>query len=214
MRLDIEKIIIDKNQVLNFLGYANRKVPSIILRKIDEEIDNAYDLLQPVAFIKHFKIDDIKEGNIHFNDEYCLKSCYLAKELENSSSIYLVVYTIGNKIEDKIEEHSNSSEMIRAMILDKIGIVALDNIRKQIKEFIIEKVNPYKISAQLFPGTKDFNISNQKIILDMFKEENDIINISKHYQLNPIKTVAIIFGIGDTEDNQSMCDRCNKKCFI
>lgn len=214
MRLDIEKIIIEKNQVLNFLGYAKRKIHPIILRKIDEEIERAYTLFQPVAFIKHFQIAEIKDEDIYFGNGYCLKSGYIAKELENSSSIYLVVYSIGDKIEDKITEYSKGSEMIRAMILDKVGVVALDNIRQQIKEVILEEVLPCKISAQLFPGTKDFHISNQKIILDVFKEENNIISISKYYQLNPIKTVAVIFGIGKVEDKQNMCDRCNSRCFI
>lgn len=213
MKINIEKIIIDKNQVLNFLGYANRKIPPIILRKIDEEIERVDYLLQPSAFIQHFQIDEIKANNIHFGKKYCLKSSYLANELEKSPLIYLAIYTIGDKIENKIREYSNSSEMIRAMILDKIGVVALDNIRKQIKEVILEDVLPYKISSQLFPETKDFHINNQKIILDVFKEENDIISISSSYQLNPIKTIAVIFGIGDVEDNKSMCERCNRGCF-
>ena len=217
MRINIEKIIIDKNQVLKFLGYANRNIPQIILRKIDEEIEIVHDLLQPSAFIQHFKIDDIKADNIYFGKKYCLKSSYLAKELENSFLIYLTIYTIGDKIEDKIREYSNDSEMIRAMILDKIGIVALDNIRNQIKEVIIEEVFPYKISAQLFPATKDFDISSQKIILDVFKGENNIISISKYYQFNPIKTVSVIFNIGNVEDKKSICDECkgcNRKCFV
>lgn len=212
MKIDIEKIIIDKKQVLNFLGYSNRKIPLIIMKKVDEEIEAAYDLLKPVVFSKKFQIDKIEGDDVYFEEEDCLKGEYLAKELENSSSIYLVVYTIGNNIEEKINEYSSNSEMIRAMILDKIGVVALDNIRHQIKELIIEEVIPYKISAQLFPGSKDINVSNQKIIFDVFKEENNIISISKYYQLNPIKTVAMIFGIGKIEDKQDMCDRCNCKC--
>ncbi len=214
MKIDIEQIIIDKKQVLNFLGYSNRKIPPIIMKKVDEEIEKSYNLLKPVVFLKQFQIDKIQGENVYFEKEYCLKGDYLANELEGSSSIYLVVYSIGNSIEEKINEYSNSSEMIRAMILDKIGVVALDNIRQQIKKVIIKEVLPYKISAQLFPGSKDIDVSNQKIILDVFKEENNIISISKYYQLNPIKTVAVIFGIGNVEDKKDMCDRCNNKCFI
>ena len=214
MKIDIEKIIIDKKQVLNFLGYSNRKIPPIIMKKVDEEIEKSHNLLKPVVFSKQFQIDKIQGENVYFEKEYCLKGDYFAKELEGSSSIYLVVYSIGNNIEEKINEYSNSSEMIRAMILDKIGVVALDNIRQHIKKVIIKEVLPYKISAQLFPGSKDIDVSNQKIILDVFKEENNIISISKYYQLNPIKTVAVIFGIGNVEDKKDMCDRCNNKCFI
>ena len=75
-------------------------------------------------------------------------------------------------MDKKIEEYSNTSEMIRAMILDKIGVVALDNIKHQIKDEISKQIAPLNISTELYPAQKDFHISNQKIIFDIFKNEN------------------------------------------
>jgi len=54
---------------------------------------------------------------------------------------------------------------------------------------------------------------NQKIIFDIFEKENDVITMSKHYQFNPLKTVAVLLGIGKDEDKHTMCDRCESKCF-
>lgn len=213
MRLDIENIIIDRNQVLKFLGYADRHLPPIISKKVDEEIERSNDLFEPSAFFKQFKVDMISDGEISFGDIYRMKSYYAANELKNSSNIYLSLYTIGDKIENRIREYSKSSEMIRAMILDKIGVVALDNVKQQIKEKIAEQIAPLKISSQLYPSQKDFDIFNQKIIFDTFQEENDTITISKYYQLYPLKTVAVLFGIGKVEDKSNMCDRCDSKCF-
>lgn len=213
MRLDIENIIIDRNQVLKFLGYAHRHLPPIISKKVDEEIERSNDLFEPSAFFKQFKVDMINDGEISFGQIYRMKSYYVANELKNSSSIYLSLYTIGDKIESRIREYSKSNEMIRAMILDKIGVVALDNVNQQIKEKIAEQIAHLKISSQLYPSQKDFDIFNQKIIFDIFQEENDTITISKYYQLYPLKTVAVLFGIGKDEDKSNMCDRCDSKCF-
>lgn len=213
MKVNIENIEINKNKVLQFLGYGNRKVPDIIMKKIDEEINKSYSLIKPVAFVKCFKIDNIKDDIVYFGDKYSFKSEYLSKKMQCSKTLYLAIYTIGNEIEEKINEYSTNSEMIRGMIQDKIGIVALDNIRDKLKELIVKDIKPYKISAQVFPEMKDFHICNQKIILETFNDENNIITISKHYQLSPIKTVAVVFGIGNVEDKKSMCDRCDNKCF-
>lgn len=213
MKVNIENIEINKNKVLQFLGYGNRKVPDIIIKKIDEEISKSYSLIKPVAFVKYFKIDNIKDDIVYFGDKYSFKSEYLSNKMQCSNILYLAIYTIGDEIEEKINEYSNNSEMIRGMILDKIGVVALDNIRDKLKELIVKYIKPYKISAQVFPEMKDFHISNQKIILEIFNDENNIITISKHYQLSPIKTVAVVFGIGNVEDKKSMCDRCDNKCF-
>ena len=213
MRLEIKNIEIDKTQVIKFLGYANKKLPPIIERKIDEEIETVGELLRPEAFLKPFKITQVKDGVTYLEKGCHLESNYLAEQSMNASSLYFIVYTIGDAIEEKINTYSSSSEMIRAMILDKIGVVALDYIKGEIKKVIKEQVAPNKICIQLFPGTKDFEISNQKKILDVFQEENTTINISKHYQLSPIKTVAAVFGIGQVEDQKSMCDQCDNKCY-
>ena len=213
MKVNIENIKINEKRVLQFLGYTNRKVPDIIMKKLDEEIKNACNLINPIAFIKSFKIKEIKEDTVHFGDGYSFKSEYLSNKMKDSESLYLAIYTIGNEIEEKINEYSNNSEMIRGMILDKIGVVALDIIRDKLKELILKEVNPYKISAQVFPEMKDFHISNQKIIFEIFNDENNVIDISKHYQLSPIKSVAVVFAVGNFEDEKSMCDICENKCF-
>ncbi|KMT21015.1 hypothetical protein [Clostridium cylindrosporum] len=212
MRLDIKDIIIDRDEVLKFLGYGKRKQPPIILKKIDEEIEKSKELFDTQVFLKHFKIEKIKDVEVSFGD-FNIKSNYVARELENSSSVYIALYSIGDYIEDRINEYSSSTEMIRAMILDKIGVVALDYINHKIKEEINKKINPMNISAQLYPSQKDFHISNQVILLNAFREENTTITISKHFQMYPIKTVVVLFGVGKDKDKYSMCDRCENKCY-
>ena len=212
MRLNIESISLDKEQVKKFLGYASKPCPPIILKKIDEEIAGAAELFEAKVFVKRFKIDSIKGSETRFGGIYLIESEYVVQGLQGSSELYLVLYTIGYRIEKRIQEHSSCSEMIRAMILDKIGVVALDDINRQIREAIATEAAPLEISAQLFPSQKDFEISNQKIIFEALEDEIRGITISPYFQLHPIKTVAVIFGMGSTEDKLSMCDRCEDKC--
>ena len=56
-----------------------------------------------------------------------------------SDSMCVLLYTIGDKIQQKINEYSESNEMIRAMLLDKIGVVALDDINARVKNIIEKK---------------------------------------------------------------------------
>ena len=212
MKLEVEDIIIDKKQVLKFLGYDKKQAAPIILKKLDQEIEKSKNLFDPIAFLKKFQIEKEEGKKISFA-KYSIESKYALEELRDSDSIYLALYTIGDRLDKKIEEYSNTSEMIRAMILDKIGVVALDNIKHQIKDEISKQIAPLNISTELYPAQKDFHISNQKIIFDIFKNENSVISISKHYQLNPIKTVAVLFGIGKEIDEYGMCSRCDNKCY-
>lgn len=212
MKIIIEEIHIDPNQVLKFLGYGTKKPAPIILKKIDEEIKGIDELLKPIIFIKEFKIDSKDNGKITFGDKYIIDSEYAFQELKDCNKLYISLYSLGNVIEERIQIYSASSEMIRGMILDKIGVVALDNMKQQIRSEIEGKVAPLEITTEIFPAQKDFPNSFQSKIFDMFEYGNTEITISKSHQLHPIKTVGVIFGIGNKKQEFDMCDRCDNKC--
>ena len=209
----LHTITIDQDQVLKFLGYGKKEPAPIIRKKMLEEIERVPDLLEPQVFLKHVRIDNRQEGEISFANGHTIKSNYVAKSLMESDSMCVLLYTIGDKIQQKINEYSESNEMIRAMLLDKIGVVALDDINAQAKKIIEKEMKPLKISAQLYPSQKDFDISNQKMLFDLFGDENKTITISKYNQFHPIKTVVCLFGLGETKDNSHMCDDCEQPCY-
>lgn len=214
MNLDINKTEIDRNKVLKFLGYGAKKPPAIILKKLEQELEKIEDLLKVELLLKRLDIVEVTDKTVLLEGGIEIESSYAAEELCSASSVYATIYTVGNRIEEKIAEHSNGSEMIRAMILDKIGIVALDCVKEKIKETIAKETGELKISAELYPAQSDFEISNQRLIYDLFKDENSSISINESNQLSPIKTVAMIFGIGEHECSYRMCDRCDSKCGV
>ncbi|OHW62014.1 vitamin B12 dependent methionine synthase, activation domain [Andreesenia angusta] len=212
MKLNIDHVEIDRERVLKFLGYGSKKPPSIILKKLEEELEKAEDLLEIEVLYRRLKIVETKEKAVLIEGGAVIESGYAAEELAGSSSVYAVLYTVGQKIEKKIAEHSSSAEMIRAMILDKIGIVALDFVKERIKESISREIGMLHISAEIYPSQGDFDISNQKTIYELLSDESNSISINSSSQFIPLKTVAAIFGIGETECSYGMCDRCESKC--
>lgn len=212
MNIDYSNIVIDRNRVLKFLGYSTKVPPKIILKKLDEEIDKVNNLLNIEIIAKKLDIIMVTTEFVILEDGTKILSKYAANEFKNSNSVYLVLYTIGELIEEKIKEYTNSAEMIRAIILDKIGIVALDFIKEKIKESIRDEIVPFNISSELYPSQRDFSISNQQTIYNILKSNIKSINISNSYQLSPIKSVAVIFGIGNNKCSYTMCDRCDNKC--
>lgn len=208
----IDKVYIDKNSVLKFLGYAKRRPQKIILRKIDEECDISDKFIKPQVYLKKFKISH-NDNQITIKDKYVLKGKYIFDRLKECESIYIVLYTIGQDIEQRIKYYTNNNEMIRGMALDKIGIVALDYINNKMKSNILNEISGLKISAEIYPGERDFDVSNQKIIFELLKDENIDIKINEHYQFFPIKTVGVIFGIGSKENDVDRCENCSNKCY-
>ncbi|WP_338658459.1 hypothetical protein [Paraclostridium sordellii] len=172
--MNIDNVYIDKDIVLKFLGYGKRKAPYSIKKIIDEEILNINDIL------------DIKENN--FTGNYIIK-CF--KECEKA---YSILYTIGSEIDKNINYHMSNNDMMRGLVLDKIGIVALDYINENIKKYLEDNNPNLNILHEIYPGDKEFSIENQRNIYNYFK--NEYININEYNQMNPIKSVAMVICMG------------------
>lgn len=197
--MNINNINIDKDIVLKFLGYGKRKAPDVIKKIIDEEVLNINNIIESKIYIEEIDIKNHKFTGSYINE--CLKY---------SKKAYAVLYTIGSEIDNHINHHMNNNDMMRGLALDKIGIVALDYINEKIKTNL-ENKNNLNISYEIYPGNKDFYVENQKHIYDYVR--NEYISINEYNQMNPIKSVAMIIGMGDCKNTKSRCEDCTNKCF-
>lgn len=204
-------LYVDRKIVLKFLGYSTKKPPKIIEKKLDEELKVYDKYLDPQFHIKKVEVDTLKKGIVVLED-ITINSTYLYKKLKKMKEAYIVVYTIGDKIEEVIDEYSKNSEMMRALILDKIGIVALDNLRDQLVEKIEKEEYPRVISSVSYPSQGDFEVRYQETLFNLFKDNDTYININKGSQFSPIKTVLLVYGIGDEKGNTNICEECDNKC--
>lgn len=208
------KSYVDKEKVLKFLGYGKKKVPKVIEKKIDQELEMCDDYIFPNYYMKKVDIDISKEKTVTFDGKVSLESKYLYKKLKDTKKAYVMVYTVGEEIESVIDEYSKNAEMMRAMIIDKIGVVALDNLRDQLVREIEIKEYPKVISSTSYPSQGDFKVEYQSDLFDIFKDEKMSISISESNQFTPLKTVLLVYGLGEEKDTTSMCDACDNKCSI
>lgn len=198
--MDFNNIIIDKNIVLKFLGYSKRTPPAIIRNMIDKEISNINNLLDIKVYI-----EEIDLNNHEFKGEY-IQDCF-----KSSKKAYAILYTIGAKIEEKIQYNINNNDMMRGLILDKVGIVALDYINENIKSYLANINNGLNISHEIYPGDKGFDVENQKHIYNYLINEH--ITINEYNQMNPIKSIAMVICMGLCKNLKSRCENCNNKCY-
>ncbi|MCC0782339.1 hypothetical protein IR152_04305 [Clostridioides sp. ES-S-0108-01] len=192
--INLEDIFIDKNIVLKFLGYGNRKAPDTIIEIVEREIKNINNILDIKVYISEVDIDKMP------------KECKKA---------FAILYTIGDKIDIKMNDYMKTSNMMAGLALDKIGIVYLDCINEKIKMCLKEKYASFNISHEIYPGDKDFEVERQKDIYNYIKNKyNNIeIEINDYHQLSPIKSVAMLILMGDEENLESRCSKCPRKCF-
>lgn len=176
-----QNVKIKKAVVEQFLGYKNRPVPPVIEKKINEELEKFDELLQ-IEYGFHYSETE------HYAD---------------------IIYTVGEEFEKRINQYIASSDTMRAMVLDKIAIVALDEIKEEIQNLLYEK---YKLvcKKEIYPGSKDFPIEKQKEILE--KNKVATIRINEYHQLHPVKSVALRLLLSEEANFHNRCNECVKKC--
>lgn len=205
-------IYVDKKIVENFLGYGKKKMPKIIEKKLDEELEKYEEYLEPEFHLKKTDIDLNKKDVVVFDKCVTVESSYLYKKLLGMKSAYVVIYTVGDKIEQIIDTYSNNADMMRAMIVDKIGVVALDNLRDKLVHNIEKREAPLFVSTVSYPAQGDFSVESQKLLFKLFKGDTCKILVNSHSQFSPIKTVLLVYGIGEKKGNSNMCDECENPC--
>ncbi len=181
--IKVDEIKIDQKRVEQFMGYSSRKMPENLKEIMEGEIEKK-DVFSPRLFIREVDEKMLCENGILVP--------VVKKHLSDSDRVFSIIYTIGDEIDLKITEYMSSNDMIRGMFLDKIGVVALDYIKSQAKEYI-EKSTGLNIVHQVYPGNTDFDAEKQLGIYGLFDGEvNDYININEYGQMSPIKSVAFL----------------------
>lgn len=181
--LKVDEIKINQKRVEQFMGYSSRKMPENLKEIMKEEIEKK-DVFFPRLFIREVDEKILCENG--------LLVPLVKKYLSDSDKVFSIIYTIGDEIDLNITEYMSSNDMIRGMFLDKIGVVALDYIKSQAKEYI-EKSTGLNIVHQVYPGNTDFDAEKQLGIYGLFDVDvKDHININEYGQMNPIKSVAFL----------------------
>ena len=129
--------------VAKFLGFIKKDPPAIITRKIGEELEKFEDYIDMEYEYKVFEQD----GEMYAD----------------------ILYTIGGRLETVIQNYVDNGEGIRAMIMDKIGVVILDSIKDEIEK---EKMNFEKYNKIITMIKEDSTLTRQ-IIEEIEKNENE-----------------------------------------
>lgn len=209
----INKIDIDKKEVLRYLEYKGQKINSELDNLIDICIEITRQSINPRYNLRVYTI--LKESNskIHIGDSnLVLESKELYKLLNNCDECILISTTLGIDIEKEIRKYSYS-ELTKSIIIDSCATVAIetvcDEIQSSIKNELI-KYNKY-ITDRYSPGYGDLSISFNKEIIELLDSYKEIGLTTTYSQImTPRKSVVAIIGISKNEEKiiKITCTTC------
>ncbi len=214
--IDDFKIEIDKDEVYRYLGYQKDQCPrSSISSLIDEEIDDAYQLIQPSCFYQLMDVKRVRRPRVLLEDGLTITSEVLSRVLGHCHRVAIFLTTIGQGLENKVAELMAEGQMLRATVFDAVGSEAAERTVCYLQERIGElaAADGAEITLRYSPGYCDWDITQQRVIFEAMNSAPLGVDLTEECLMVPRKSVSGIIGLGRFEKrgvNYSSCRHCTK----
>lgn len=217
------KLEINKEEVLRYQGYSKKKVKKPnqnILRITEEEINRGYSLFEPQGIYSLIKIKSFaSEGRIDFEGGYAFRFLKpIIEQLKGANHLLVGVVTIGDLLENKVSELFSQEEYPRALALDAVGTVAVEDFSRKVRKLARQEVieQGFKTSRHFSPGYGGWEVSQQEIIFKSISADNIGVRLTKGCMMVPQKSLSWVIGVGKeviiSSEEGNNCENCQSKC--
>jgi hypothetical protein len=216
------KLDLDKEEILRYQGYSRKKVKEPnqnILRITEEEINRGYSLFKPQGIYSLIKIKgSALEGRINLESGLIFRFAKsIIKQLKGASHLLVGVVTIGDLLEKKVSELFSQGEYPRALTLDVIGTVAVEDFSRKVRKLARQEVieRGFKTSRHFSPGYSGWEVSQQEIVFKSVPSDNIGVRLTKGFMMLPQKSLSWVIGAGKeiivSSEEENKCKDCQSK---
>lgn len=193
---DRNDLVIERAEVLRYLGYSKLDITDEVISEIEPVINEAMDYISPRACYCRYDLEPI-ENNIIKLPYADVTSRHLTINLKGCCGIYFFAATIGASF-DRAMARARVSSMAKAAILQAIGATAVESLCDILCDKLANEasINKEKTRARYSPGFGDYGLDNQ---IGFFKTLNPQkhagITLNESLIMSPEKSVTAIVGI-------------------
>jgi len=181
--------------------------PDSDLSTVRHLVETVQQLIEPRAMYNVGYIEE-KSKDAVIIDGLCLSSRVLRKNLDRVERIFPYVITLGSKLGEK---QTACSDLLENYYLDSIGNLALNSVRKQLKNYLQSKFALGKMSSMAPGSLPDWPIEEQT---PLFKLLGDVeasigVKLTESLLMIPAKSVSGIYF--PTEISFYSCQLCPRE---
>lgn len=137
----------------------------------------------------------------------------IESHLNGCEKAIVMCATVGSEV-DKLIRISQISDMARAVVMDSLASVAVEQVCNAFDKIIAGKYSDYNMTFRFSPGYGDYPIELQKIILQMLDAPKKIgLCTNDNFLLTPTKSVTAVLGLSKNpiERKKRGCAICNMR---
>ena len=149
---------------------------------------------------------------IEFPDGSQMYAPLAAQYFRNASHVGAGVCTLGNALERHVTGLFESSDRLRAVLLDEIGTLALYRLSDRLEEKIQEDaaLQGLEMSGVLNPGDDGFDLRAHEMILEFSEGTSIGVSATSLGMLRPTKSISLVVGLGTNMPKWSHAERCER----
>ena len=212
------QIKINAEDVLMAMNNGRKSNPKLIDETV-KAIETAEKLWQPRAVYEDFTVIGIEGEEILLeprgaNNSTRIKIGPHINLLEMAESAMISVVTVGSKLDRRVTELNQSNHLLEAYLLDSVGVVALSEVDKAIRQQAEQKARnlDWGVSERLGPGSlMGWDLTGQSVISSLIDIEKIDLVINESCVLIPFKSASSLIGMGPAYPSKrvgSICRFC------
>ena len=206
--------------------HRGKRAPETLVEETRKVIEDARDLIHPRAVYEWVGVQGVNAENVLFDagEEAFGASLALGphSDLMKEAQLALVsAVTIGNALNDRIDELNREGRMLDAYLLDSVGVVALGEVGKAIRLLAEKEAESrgWGVSGALAPGSlKGWPVEGQDELCALIPIEQIHVHLNESGVLIPFKSASGLIGAGPGYPSRkvgSVCRYCSiaKTCW-
>jgi hypothetical protein len=223
----LENIAISLTAEEVIAAQERRQIRPELLRDAEEAIALGETLWQPQAVYDWFDVPWVDGREVHVRvpdrstGEVVLRVGPKADLLNSAERILTSVATIGPALEERVGELNASGEILKAYLLDCVGVVALGAVGEAVRCLAEETAADLEwgVSPSLSPGSLiGWTLRGQRELCGLLPLDSIGVRLNSHNVLEPHKSASGLIGLGpgyETSRVGSVCRYCalQKTCW-
>ncbi len=170
-------------------------------------------LLEPAIAYKVYPVRGRQDGWLSVASGQLLHSRVAADLFGDAPEVVAMVYTIGPRVEARIEALQAEGEYAVGYTLDALGTLALGEVGYVACQEIdrLAAAKGVRASIPLNPGTTHWPASDQPVVIALAGGAVIGVSVTESFLLRPFKTNSMVIALGAdvlTPDRGSSCDYC------
>lgn len=208
----IQVTSLNRDETLRYLQCDN-SINEDFANLIDDCEKQILRAIQPRYIYQKFDITPL-EDYISVNDtnlKFYGKD--IKKHLEGCNSVILMCATISSGV-DRVIRMAEISDMAKALVLDVLSSVAIENVCNQVDSIIKEEYPQYYQTWRFSAGYGDFPIDIQRDFLNVLNAPKRIgLCVTDTNIMTPRKSITAVMGLSKNpiEKKRLGCTSCNMR---